>query len=420
MPGIAALRVSNGANSVRYTSLTAFRSLSNLRKLSGRQALDARQEAVSRCSQQQQTNACALYNFEKSKMSGSRRTYRTLPLDVPHSPAERIALSRWTYRTLPREVPHSVLHSPAERPSKIDAYFVACAEKKEKEKEKKHQKKQYGFTTTSWCGQRIGTNKELQRAYLDYHRHEMMAGPQTFIMSYVSDYGDASLRRRAYQYIYVWPRGEKGDTEQQTFLMSLRKYRRPRESIPYGRRSTSSRARRPLGALAAGGSCKLSAHTSLREKHPQMELSRPPRHRATFPALGGFTVKAAEGNVSKLISVKSVSAKASVDRTAANYPNIFSLLCRYTGKLKHFAPGVIGQDCRPSTEQFLLVREGAHAHRRAGSRATFAHHVSCSSPLHHVRTLVKTDFPRERESNFPAQPGELAEDGTVARRREPR
>ncbi|KAI8498005.1 hypothetical protein Bbelb_239490 [Branchiostoma belcheri] len=60
-------------------------------------------------------------------MSGSRRTYRTLPLDVPHSPAERIALSRRTSRTLPREVPHSVLHSPAERPSKIDAYFVACA-----------------------------------------------------------------------------------------------------------------------------------------------------------------------------------------------------------------------------------------------------------------------------------------------------
>ncbi|KAI8495402.1 hypothetical protein Bbelb_268570 [Branchiostoma belcheri] len=58
---------------------------------------------------------------EKSKMSGSRRTYRTLPLDVPHSPAERIALSRRTSRTLPREVPHSVLHSPAERPSKIDA-----------------------------------------------------------------------------------------------------------------------------------------------------------------------------------------------------------------------------------------------------------------------------------------------------------
>ncbi|KAI8510456.1 hypothetical protein Bbelb_113720 [Branchiostoma belcheri] len=57
----------------------------------------------------------------------SRRTYRTLPLDVPHSPAERIALSRRTSRTLPREVPHSVLHSPAERPSKIDAYFVACA-----------------------------------------------------------------------------------------------------------------------------------------------------------------------------------------------------------------------------------------------------------------------------------------------------
>ncbi|KAI8499668.1 hypothetical protein Bbelb_227190 [Branchiostoma belcheri] len=52
---------------------------------------------------------------EKSKMSGSRRTYRTLPLDVPHSPAERIALSRRTSRTLPREVPHSVLHSPAER-----------------------------------------------------------------------------------------------------------------------------------------------------------------------------------------------------------------------------------------------------------------------------------------------------------------
>ncbi|KAI8482157.1 hypothetical protein Bbelb_401470 [Branchiostoma belcheri] len=127
MPGIAALRVSNRANSVRYTSLTAFRSLSNLRKLSGMQALDARQEAVSRCSQQQQTNACTLYNFEKSKMSGSRRTYRTLPLDVPHSPAERIALSRRTSRTLPREVPHSVLHSPAERPSKIDAYFVACA-----------------------------------------------------------------------------------------------------------------------------------------------------------------------------------------------------------------------------------------------------------------------------------------------------
>ncbi|KAI8478365.1 hypothetical protein Bbelb_428820 [Branchiostoma belcheri] len=129
MPGIAALRVSNRANSVRYTSLTAFRSLSNLRKLSGVQALDARQEAVSRCSQQQQTNACnaTLYNFEKSKMSGSRRTYRTLPLDVPHSPAERIALSRRTSRTLPREVPHSVLHSPAERPSKIDAYFVACA-----------------------------------------------------------------------------------------------------------------------------------------------------------------------------------------------------------------------------------------------------------------------------------------------------
>ncbi|KAI8482794.1 hypothetical protein Bbelb_394560 [Branchiostoma belcheri] len=121
MPGIAALRVSNRANSVRYTSLTAFRSLSNLRKLSGMQALDARQEAVSRCSQQQQTNACTLYNFEKSKMSGSRRTYRTLPLDVPHSPAELIALSRRTSRTLPREVPHSVLHSPAERPSKIDA-----------------------------------------------------------------------------------------------------------------------------------------------------------------------------------------------------------------------------------------------------------------------------------------------------------
>ncbi|KAI8491710.1 hypothetical protein Bbelb_305150 [Branchiostoma belcheri] len=60
-------------------------------------------------------------------MSGSRRTYRTLPLDVPHSPAERIALSRRTSRTLPREVPHSVRHSPAERPSKIDAYFVACA-----------------------------------------------------------------------------------------------------------------------------------------------------------------------------------------------------------------------------------------------------------------------------------------------------
>ncbi|KAI8491322.1 hypothetical protein Bbelb_309550 [Branchiostoma belcheri] len=60
-------------------------------------------------------------------MSGSRRTYRTLPLDVPHSPAERIALSWRTSRTLPREVPHSVLHSPAERPSKIDAYFVACA-----------------------------------------------------------------------------------------------------------------------------------------------------------------------------------------------------------------------------------------------------------------------------------------------------
>ncbi|KAI8507136.1 hypothetical protein Bbelb_155750 [Branchiostoma belcheri] len=60
-------------------------------------------------------------------MSGSRRTYRTLPLDVPHSPAERIALSRRTSRTFPREVPHSVLHSPAERPSKIDAYFVACA-----------------------------------------------------------------------------------------------------------------------------------------------------------------------------------------------------------------------------------------------------------------------------------------------------
>ncbi|KAI8518558.1 hypothetical protein Bbelb_045750 [Branchiostoma belcheri] len=58
---------------------------------------------------------------KKSKMSGSRRTYRTLPLDVPHSPAERIALSRRTSRTLPREVPHSVLHSPAERPSKIDA-----------------------------------------------------------------------------------------------------------------------------------------------------------------------------------------------------------------------------------------------------------------------------------------------------------
>ncbi|KAI8491275.1 hypothetical protein Bbelb_309080 [Branchiostoma belcheri] len=55
------------------------------------------------------------------------KTYRTLPLDVPHSPAERIALSRRTSRTLPREVPHSVLHSPAERPSKIDAYFVACA-----------------------------------------------------------------------------------------------------------------------------------------------------------------------------------------------------------------------------------------------------------------------------------------------------
>ncbi|KAI8517966.1 receptor, partial [Branchiostoma belcheri] len=52
--------------------------------------------------------------IEKSKMSGSRRTYRTLPLDVPHSPAERIALSRRTSRTLPREVPHSVLHSPAE------------------------------------------------------------------------------------------------------------------------------------------------------------------------------------------------------------------------------------------------------------------------------------------------------------------
>ncbi|KAI8490557.1 hypothetical protein Bbelb_318250 [Branchiostoma belcheri] len=66
-------------------------------------------------------------------MSGSRRTYRTLPLDVPHSPAERIALSRWTYRTLPQNVPHSpagrtalsrwtyrtlpldVPHSPAER-----------------------------------------------------------------------------------------------------------------------------------------------------------------------------------------------------------------------------------------------------------------------------------------------------------------
>ena len=48
-------------------------------------------------------------------------------------------------------------------------------------------------------GQRIGTNKELQWAYLDYHRHEMMAGPQTFIMSYVRDYGDASLRQRAYQ-----------------------------------------------------------------------------------------------------------------------------------------------------------------------------------------------------------------------------
>ncbi|KAI8506249.1 hypothetical protein Bbelb_156760 [Branchiostoma belcheri] len=65
-------------------------------------------------------------------MSGSRRTYRTLPLDVPHSPAERIALSRRTSRTLPREVPHSVLHSPAERPSKIDAYFVACAESQRK------------------------------------------------------------------------------------------------------------------------------------------------------------------------------------------------------------------------------------------------------------------------------------------------
>ncbi|KAI8486971.1 Regulator of chromosome condensation [Branchiostoma belcheri] len=69
-----------------------------------------------------------LTSREKSKMSGSRRTYRTLPLDVPHSPAERIALSRRTSRTLPREVPHSVLHSPAERPSKIDAYFVACAD----------------------------------------------------------------------------------------------------------------------------------------------------------------------------------------------------------------------------------------------------------------------------------------------------
>ncbi|KAI8518907.1 hypothetical protein Bbelb_021640 [Branchiostoma belcheri] len=121
---------------------------------------------------QKRTPALEVADFaEKSKMSGSRRTYRTLPLDVPHSPAERIALSRWTYRTLPqnvphspagrtalsrrtyrtlpldvphspakrialsrrtsrtlpREVPHSVLHSPAERPSKIDAYFVACA-----------------------------------------------------------------------------------------------------------------------------------------------------------------------------------------------------------------------------------------------------------------------------------------------------
>ncbi|KAI8516942.1 hypothetical protein Bbelb_055230, partial [Branchiostoma belcheri] len=56
-------------------------------------------------------------NPEKSKMSGSRRTYRTLPLDVPHSPAERIALSRRTSRTLPREVPHSPEGSPAQRPA---------------------------------------------------------------------------------------------------------------------------------------------------------------------------------------------------------------------------------------------------------------------------------------------------------------
>ncbi|KAI8482449.1 hypothetical protein Bbelb_398450 [Branchiostoma belcheri] len=160
---------------------------------------------------------------------------------------------------------------------------------------------------------------------------------------------------------------------------------------------------------------------SLREKHPQMELSRPPRHRATFPALGGFTVKAAEGNVSKLISVKSVSAKASVDRTAANYPNIFSLLCRYTGKLKHFAPGFLA--CLGFRVRVVVRRPNtgrgprAQARRQPSDlrppRLMFLTSPSCSH-------TCQDRFPRERESNFPAQPGELAEDGTVARRREPR
>ncbi|KAI8514112.1 hypothetical protein Bbelb_084360 [Branchiostoma belcheri] len=38
----------------------------------GMQALDARQETVSRCSQQQQTNACALYNFGDSSEIDNR------------------------------------------------------------------------------------------------------------------------------------------------------------------------------------------------------------------------------------------------------------------------------------------------------------------------------------------------------------
>ncbi|KAI8521926.1 NACHT, LRR and PYD domains-containing protein 12 [Branchiostoma belcheri] len=118
--GIAALRVTNRANSVRYTSLTAFRSLSNLRKQLGmRPSTLARKPSRDVLNNNKRTpvhstilrRAKCLAPAERTALS--RWTYRTLPQNVSDSPGGRPALSRGKSRTasctLPQNVPRKLM-----------------------------------------------------------------------------------------------------------------------------------------------------------------------------------------------------------------------------------------------------------------------------------------------------------------------